>query len=65
VKKYFKIFFPILVIALLGVHCKEDDDDNDPCASHGSLNDCVPSGIDTLFVSDELKKYYYFPVGSW
>ena len=50
---------------MLGVHCKEDDYDNDPCASHGSLNDCVPSGVDTLFVGDKLKKYYFFPLGSW
>ena len=65
-KTYLKTFFPILFMALLGIHCAEDDDsDNDPCASHGSLNDCVPSGIDTLFVSDELKKCYYFPVDSW
>jgi hypothetical protein len=64
-KKYFEILFPILLISLLSVHCTDDDDSNDPCASHGSLNDCVPPGIDTLFVGDEIKKYYFFPKGSW
>ncbi|MFT6946686.1 MAG: hypothetical protein ACJARP_001105 [Vicingaceae bacterium] len=57
-------FIQLLIFALLVTQCKEDDD-NSNGGGNKIIDGTLPQPTDTIYVDNELKKYYYFGEGSW
>lgn len=60
-KSLLKFLLPLFFIATLAVQCDKDDE-SDP---NEIIDFIPPQPTDTLYMSDELKSYFYFPKDSW
>jgi hypothetical protein len=55
-----KILYPLIILCCFAA-CKPDED----CEDCGIIDHSFPPAEDTIYVSEELKNYYFFGEGSW